>query len=51
MRIEGGLRLRPIHQVGERDRTEQFQVSFVRHPSFDGGDAIVNRAIVTGKVR
>jgi hypothetical protein len=35
-----GLRLRPIHQEG-RHRTEDFEVGSVRHPSFDGGDAIV----------
>jgi hypothetical protein len=49
MPVEGGLRLRPIHQVGERCGLEQVQVGSVQHPSFDGENTIVARAMVTGK--
>jgi hypothetical protein len=49
--IECRLRLRPIHQIGQRYRAEQLQIRFVRHPSFDGGDAIVTRTPVEDKRR
>jgi hypothetical protein len=49
--IERSLGLRPIQQVCERLRTEQLEVGFVRHPSFDGGDAIVAGKRTEGKTR